>query len=77
MLLQQQELEQQANSGVSWSSPTTPHNKPLSFLEIQQEQEKQFTVREGGGVGGVASGTKGNVPSKKTSVSIFQPIALC
>ena len=49
-----------------WNQSST-HNKPLSFLEIQQEQEKQvFRVKEAG----VIVGSVTNRTQQKTHVSI-------
>ena len=49
-----------------WNQSST-HNKPLSFLEIQQEQEKQvFRVKEAG----VIVGSVTNRTQQKTNVSI-------
>ncbi len=71
-LLQQQQQQQQfyeqqtlANNAVSWSSQTTPTgNKQLSFLEIQQEQEKLLS-RGALNRGGVPITVKGNTNKKQ------------
>lgn len=65
---QQQILEQQQQSGgPSWSSPTSAHgNKQLSFLEIQEEQERLFGIRARDDVQVVPAAGKNN--SKKVNV---------